>query len=61
MGKWTESIFRPLAVRHAAGRVRGGVDHFGMISKDADAIFVEGETGALQTAEAMAAAETAES
>jgi hypothetical protein len=43
------------------GRVRGGVDQFGMISNDADAIFVEGETVTLYTAEAMAAAATSES
>lgn len=42
------------------GRVRGGVDQFGMISNDADAIFVEGETVTLYTAEEMAAAAQAE-
>lgn len=37
------------------GRVRGGVDQFGMISNDADAVFVEGETVTFHTAGARAA------
>lgn len=54
-------IGEQMAFNTPHGRVRGGVDQFGMISNDADAIFVEGETVALHAAEAMAAAATAES
>jgi hypothetical protein len=42
------------------GRVRGGVDQFGMISNDADVIFVEGDKVTLHTAEALAAEAKAE-
>lgn len=54
-------IGEQMAFNTLNGRVRGGVDRFGLISNDADAIFVEGETVALYTAEAMAAAATLES
>lgn len=54
-------IGEQMAFNTPNGRVRGGVDQFGMISNDADAIFVEGETVTFHTAEAMAGAAKTES
>lgn len=54
-------IGEQMAFNTLHGRVRGGVDQFGIITNDADAIFVEGETVTFHTAEGMAEAATAES
>lgn len=48
-------IGEQMAFNTPHGQIRGGVDEFGMISKHADAIFVEGEMVTLYTAEEMAA------
>jgi hypothetical protein len=53
-------IGEQMAFNTPHGRVRGGVDQYGMISNHADAIFVEGKMVALHTAEAMAATATGE-
>lgn len=53
-------IGEQMAFNTPHGRVRGGVDQSGMITNDADAIFVEGETVTFYTAEGMAEAATAE-
>jgi len=47
-------IGEQMAFNTSNGTVRGGVETSGMISSDADAIFVEGETVTFYTAEAMA-------
>lgn len=53
-------IGEQMAFNTPHGRVRGGVDQSGMISNDADAIFVEGETVVFHAAETMVAATMAE-
>lgn len=52
-------IGEQMAFNTAHGTVRGGIEPSGMISNDADAIFVEGETVTFHTAEEKAAAPNA--